>query len=263
MISKQRKLKYLKIVTPYLDKNFSIPLEPKEVRLERESELILGYELLQNKYDLRKKLSNEGPDFLLIYKNKKVWIEVITPNEGSYPIFKNDTNVGTGGLQEINVENCKQQIASGIKAKKDKYILYQQKKIVNADDIKIIGINVYNLDSGMETCPFVVSVLYNKREIWFFDSKTNKKETEFVKHPPIQKPSGNKVYLGLFDQADYQCIDGVLWFDYSLGTIIPEKCNVQFLANRGRKKKIDGLFSCWECVLYEDGWLIRQKLYPA
>ena len=140
---------------------------------------------------------------------------------------------------------------------------HQRMKIVNADDIKIIGINVYNLDSGMETCPFVVSVLYNKREIWFFDSKTNKKETEFVKHPPIQKPSGNKVYLGLFDQADYQCIDGVLWFDYSLGTIIPEKCNVQFLANRGRKKKIDGLFSCWECVLYEDGWLIRQKLYPA
>ncbi len=78
----KRKAEYIKIVQPYLDSNFLVELKQEGRRIERESELILGYELLRNNFKLQEKLSDKGPDFLLIHNDKKVWIEVVTPNEG-------------------------------------------------------------------------------------------------------------------------------------------------------------------------------------
>ena len=71
-----------------MDKDFSNLIEQEGHRLERESELILACVLLKNKCALQEKSIKKGPDFSLVYENKKVWIEVVTPNEGTHPRFK-------------------------------------------------------------------------------------------------------------------------------------------------------------------------------
>lgn len=238
VVYKQRKSEYLKVVRPYLDKNFLISFEQEVHRLERESELILGYELLRNGYDLQKKNDERGPDFLVSHESKKIWIEVVTPNQGDYPRFKDSENFETGTLAEVNVKNCKLKIASAIKDKKEKYVNYQQNGVVSEDDLKIICVNVYNLDAGMKSCPHCVSILYGIEEVWSINPKTHDQEMEFLDYPLILKSSGNDVKVGFFEQQDYKNIDGVLWFGYSLGTIYPDKCAIQFLANKGRMERV-------------------------
>ena len=259
VVYEQRKSEYLKVVTPYLDKNFLLSLEDNACRLERESELIVGYELLSNGYCLQKRTTEKGPDFLVIHEGKKIWIEVVTPNQGAYLRFKTTENLGPGTLTEISVENCKLKIASAIKDKKDKYIGYQQNGLVVSDDVRIICINVYNLDAGMKSCPHCASILYGIDEMWSINPKTYEQRTGFLDHLPILKPSGNNVRVGFFNQQDYGNIDGVLWFDYSLGTIYPDKCIIQLLANNGRKMKVGNLFGQWERIFYEQGKLFSEN----
>jgi hypothetical protein len=238
-------------VEEYLDKDFLSELSIEERRISRESELILAHELFIRKYEFKKRTRSEGPDFLLAYEGKTIWIEVVTPNEGNYPVLKNRIINDNGGVSGVvDDKNCKIKISSVLKDKKDQYLKYREEGIARNDDVKIICINVCNLSDGPEYCPYVASVLYDIQLSFYVDAKFFVQEWEV--HPPIPKPtSGTELKMGLFSQPDFNDIDGVLWFDYRLGRI--GNCEIQFLANYNRKKLIGNLFSDLNrCVIPPD-----------
>lgn len=244
----QRKLDYFEKIRLYLDTDFLSQIEQESHRLQRESELILGHEFLKNGYNLQRKSKNEGPDFLLTYGDRRVWVEVVTPSG------RNEERFGSYLERESDQAKNKLGIASAISSKKSKFDEYQkgENSIVFMDDIKIICVNVYYLRSGSITCSNIANAVYGIKEAWLVDTRTYKLETDFLKHEPITKANGAIINMGLFDQNGYQEIDGVLWFDYSLGTICPERCNMEFLANKDRRGKIGNLFSNWKRIFYED-----------
>jgi hypothetical protein len=238
-------------VKEYMDKDFLCELEIEENRISRESELILAHELFNRGYKFKKRPQSEGPDFLLEYEGKRIWIEVVAPNEGSYPVLKNQIKEEDGGVSGwIDENNCKIKISSVLYDKKGKYLGWKEKGIVRDNDVRIICINVCNLSSGPQYWPYVVSVLYGKQPGFYFDAKSQYVEIEV--HPPISKPTGNEIEMGLFNHPNYHDVDGVLWFDYHLG-IISENCEIQFLANYNRKKLIGNLFGNLDrCVIPPD-----------
>jgi hypothetical protein len=236
----------------YLDENFLSQLDIEEHRISKESELILAHELLSRKYSFKKRLKNGGPDFLLEYEGKKIWIEVVAPKEGDYPVLKNKVVSDNGGVSGVvDDKNCKIKISSALYDKTTKqYLDWIKKGIVKNNDVKVICINVCNLNDGPEYCPNVASVLYGIQRTFYVDDKALYGEWEA--HPPIQKPtSGTALEMGLFKQPDYKIVDGVLWFDYRLGRY--GDCDIQFLANYNRKKLIGNLFSdLSQCVIPPD-----------
>lgn len=235
----------------YLDKDFLSELAIDDKRVSRESELILAHELLSRKYVFKKRPKREGPDFLLGYEDKIIWIEVVAPNEGNYPVLKNKVVSDNGGVSGVvDDRNCKIKISSALYDKTRQYLDWNKKDIARGNDVKIICINVCNLNDGPKNCPYVASVLYGVEPSYWVDTKSFVQEWE--DHPPIQKPtSGTKLKMGLFSQLDFNDIDGVLWFDYRLGRY--GDCDIQFLANYNRKKLIGNLFSdLSQCVIPPD-----------
>ena len=88
-------------VKEYLDKDFLKKLAIEGERISRESELILSHELFIRKYEFKKRPKSEGPDFLLAYEGKAIWIEVVTPDEGNYPVLKNRVVSDNGGVSGV------------------------------------------------------------------------------------------------------------------------------------------------------------------
>ncbi|MDD4013501.1 MAG: hypothetical protein PHW14_04870 [Candidatus Omnitrophica bacterium] len=241
-------------VLKYLDKDFPQKSKNPNFYISCESELIIGYEFLMNGYDLKKK-KTEGPDFLIQDKNRNIWVEVVAPEEGQHPRLKNKERLSSGEMAEVDSDNCKLQMASAICSKKDKFKLYVQKGIVSQEDIKIICVNLFNLGSGKNSCPYIASVLYGLEEVRWVDVKTMQSGTEYLPHKPAVKKTGAKIDFGLFLQTEYEKIDGVIWFDYSLRLIVPEEYKIEFFANANRKEKIGDLFPKWRRVYYENGFL--------
>ncbi len=259
-VSENRKNKYIEELRPYLDRDFDKKFNTE--RLSRESELIIGHELMKNRYQLKKKETGiKGPDFLLEYNGQRIWVEVIATREGSHPKYKDNEEtfdykgVLGGGMKELDVDNCKLNIAGSVRNKMKQFNEYVKDKVVAEKDIRIICVNVTDVGAGSKNCPDMASVVYGIEEIWWVDTKTHDSGVDFRKQKPIVKKTGKEIDMGLFVQDEYKGIDGILWFEYELGTIIPENCEIQFYANHNRRERIGDLFNCWRRVFYENGKL--------
>lgn len=256
-IYEQRRNNYTEELRPYLDSDFDSKFDNPEYRSSCESELILGHEILQKEYILKKRGSDEGPDYLVEHNGNRVWIEVVTPREGDYPRHEKIEILGDAESGVVNSDNCKLKISSVLKDKKDQFRKCLEKGVVSQNDLKIICVNTKKLNGGNRRCPFIVSVLYGIEEIWWVGNKSHGIDNEFIKQKPVIKPTGSRIDMGLFAQDEYSDIDAVLWFDYALGTIAPGICEVQFFANHNRKDKVGDLFACWHRVFCENGILTK------
>ena len=229
----------------YLDPDFLKKYNDPKQRLSCESELFIGLKLKEKNYSLCTKTRTAGPDFLLNYNGKNVWIEVVTPREGNYPKYKNKEefyieNVGLCTCSEISDDNCKLKIASVIRDKGLKYNDYLRKDIVRQDDIKIICVNVASFGIGNKSCPYTKTVMYGIEETYWFNPKTGKTGAGFYKQKPIEKKQTNtKIDMGLFDKDKYRNIDGILCFDSQ------NECKLFFYPKKNQKDKIGSLFDCW------------------
>lgn len=262
-IYEDRKKRYIDELRLYLDKDFDKKFDNE--RLSRESELIIGHELLAAGYQLKKKeIGIRGPDFLFEYNGQKVWVEVIATREGEHPKHKNngETFDSKGAViedfKEWDIDNCKLNIAGSISNKTKQFNEYVKDGVVLESYIKIICVNVKNFGLDSKSCPFIASVVYGLEEIWWVNTKTYDCGIDFGRQKPIVKKTGKEIDMGLFAQDGYTNIDGALWFNYGLGTAMPGNCEIQFYANHNRKSRIGDLFNCWQRVFYENGVLLTE-----
>lgn len=134
---------------PFSDKDFL-----SEVKINfnnRAWEIYLGYVLFE-KTNLVKSPSH-GPDFLLEEDGKKIWIEAIAPQRGLVDPTEEKPNLvsgqmysRTGKIQELMRPRVVR-TRSVFEEKYKKFKTYIKSKIVNEDDINIIAINTYDLET--------------------------------------------------------------------------------------------------------------------
>jgi hypothetical protein len=228
-----------KKLQPFLDKNFLIELQTEEKRISRESELIVGH-LIDSQYDLQSKPSSEAPDFLFSVNSKKVWVEVIAPADSvKRPKFNKFI---PGEFNKVNEKHCKLALSGAVLTKKDKFNDYIDKERVSISDIKIIAINSYNFGKGNKGCPYIISVLYGVDQGWYVNPAKTGVKKEFIEQTPLSKASSkSQINLGLLDKKEYNNIDGVLYFDYSLHRRYP-RIDFCLYSNKKKKNKLKKIF---------------------
>ena len=135
--------------SPHADRNFLN--EIKTNFNSRSWEIYIGYVLSKNTNLL--KSPTKGPDFLLEKDGKKIWIEAVAPQRGEVnPTEEKPVLVPgqiysrSGNIQELMRPKVVR--TRGVfEEKYKKFKTYIKSKIVNEEDINIIAINTYDLET--------------------------------------------------------------------------------------------------------------------
>lgn len=170
------------------------------------SEILLGHELLEAGLLLTP--SHEGPDFLIPYQNRKIWIEVICPRPEGIP---SEWLMGTSGVAiSMPHEAMLLRWTAAIKEKAEKLLGnsvsgtkgYIKKGIVGTNDIYVVAVNARLLRgpnfasvTGISQFPFAAEAVF---AIGPYAVNISRDTLEIVSsghqhRPMVKKPNGAQV----------------------------------------------------------------------
>ena len=197
---------------PYADKHF---LSDAVTHFqERFWEMYLGVSFLANGYCIDRG-GNEGPEFFVLTKNRKVWFEAIAPSAGEGVDAVPQPNYGVIEAQRAPVDEVILRLRHAIEEKMKKYVSYVEKGIVASNDIYIIGINSKRIRTIVPEpeLPCIVKSVYtfgnlavaiDKNTLQIVDSRHEHRDK-------IQKKKGSNVSTSIFLDAEYAGISAVLY----------------------------------------------------
>lgn len=178
---------------------------------QRLSELLIIYDFSQ-KVDLIERKGSCHPDMSFNFNNIIYNVEIITPDE-EILLYKN-----SGGWNKITTEQenkMKLRILNVIQAKKEQYKKWKSRKIINNNDINIIGINTTNTGcfpvykNGID---LIESVIIGKEEMRVSISRKSSDITDvcYRHENEVIKDNGSHVDRLIFENPEYNIISGIL-----------------------------------------------------
>lgn len=161
----------------------------------------------------------EGPDFCVKYRSRKIWIEATVPAPNGIP----DAWLAPPRQGEVVVKTKpdKERVLrcmSGIKDKRDKFNEYRQKGIVGEGDCTVIAVNIcrlsdYDLDgNGISQLPLVMEAVFPIGPIAVPISTDGKLDGR-AQHVPrfsVAKPSGKEIETGFFLDRSFANVSAVI-----------------------------------------------------
>jgi type I restriction enzyme S subunit len=198
------------------------------------SEALFSYELLQAGLDLRP-TGDSGPDLLVIYEGRKIWIEVICPEPKGLPNDWLEARQGVA-IKRPNAEILLRWTAA-IKEKAQKLLGntddgrmgYLGNGIVAPNDAYVIAVNARLLRgdhfpsiTGISQSPFAVEAVL---PVGPFAIQIDRRTMETVGsghqyRPTVQKSSGSRVLTETFLDPRYSRISAILAADIDESAVI-------------------------------------------
>ena len=200
---------------PYADKHFL-----SEIRRDfhaRFWEMYLTCALLEHGPRLGYAVAchKPGPDVLLEFKDRCIWIEAITATDGDPAKPDSVGHPDPAKTGQIPDEKIVLRYTNAIDAKYRKYLEYLEKGIVAEEDSYLIAVNGYPLSYGWADpeIPRILKAVFPLGHLQFiFDRKTLKRvETKHQFRPAIFKSSGKDVSTAGFMSEQYAGISGILY----------------------------------------------------
>lgn len=179
--------------------------------LQRFWEMYLGCTLL--KYGLKLEPNKgEGPDFSIIYKGTRIWIEAIAPEAGcgpdQIPTFQD------GKANIIPTEKILLRFTSALIDKQKKLNIAMNKQIVKPKDLVLLAINSRNITYapyGAEIPYFIKALLpIGNLTISINPSAKEKTETYHQYRPVILKENRSQVSTAPLLDPKYSSFSGVI-----------------------------------------------------
>ncbi len=201
---------------PYADSNFKTALQ---VDFDsRYWEMYLTVSLIRAGCNIVKRKPNTGgPDILLDYDGKRIWIEAIAPTGGnpllldSVPTFKPNPLPTVGDIPENEIVL---RMRSAIEEKQRKWASYKSKGIVSDRDRYIVAINMCKIMMAMldRDIPRVVRCVYGLGDpVITFNRDTGEQISyEIQFKPEIQKTSGAPISTSIFNDPQYANISALI-----------------------------------------------------
>ena len=134
---------------PYADPDFRVQIA--QDFQARFWEMYLTTSLLRAGCIVVKKVDPKGPDIHILYGNKSVWVEAVTPGSGdptlpdSVPPFRPTPTPTVGDVPD---EQLKLRILSAISDKNRKWQVYTEKGLIGLNDPYIIAVNTCKIPLG-------------------------------------------------------------------------------------------------------------------
>ncbi len=157
-----------------------------------------------------------GPDILIQYQGKKIWIEAIAPTSGEPEKPDSVPDVKIGEVQDVPDKEVILRIRSAIEEKyNNKYMQYRRDNIVSENDIYVIAVNgsqMYFAKSDFPIPRIVRSVLPFGDLQLVLDRKTGEvRNKRYTYRPKIEKKTGSQVSTSIFLDTAYKDLSAVLY----------------------------------------------------
>jgi hypothetical protein len=203
----------------------------------RLSEALIFNRLREMKFGSRA-LMGEGPDFLLLIENRRVWIEVICPEPTEIPKEWLEYSEGIAG--SVPHDAILLRWTSAIKAKVDRLMgspnekkkSYLEAGIVCEKDVFVIAVNGCRLRGGpfssllgISQFPYAAEAVFpiGARQVQI-DLCTNRiKDVGFQERSNILKPNGASVPAYLFLEERSKLVSAIWAVDFNGGDAIGQK----------------------------------------
>lgn len=199
------------IYEPYADSHFAVHLK-KDFR-SRAWELWLGNILLKQGYTLEKRKATDWPDFVVNYKNQRLYIEAICPSNASEESGNEIPKLNPFVFQELRSDLYELRIQNAILKK------YQRKYIAKIEEQSIpyiIAINICKLPFSrlaFGDLPWIVKSLYpiGPERAIINDNQTfnTLRERKYVN----AKSTGFTLDKTIFSSNKYSLISAIIYSD--------------------------------------------------
>jgi hypothetical protein len=209
---------------PYTNKkHFLNEIRKEDGFYQRLWELHLGCILLDQGYQLTN-VGNKGPDFLITFDDKKIWIEATAPMAGTEEDAVPPLQWNSSVAQEVPEEKIILRFINTIDKKWKKYKEYLEHGIIKCDDIYIIAVGWNNLNyfhtlnDNDDIIPYIIrSVLPFGTLMAGFSRETN----EVVKYgygyrDKIQKKNDREISTKMFLEEKYAGISAIIYSEENL-----------------------------------------------
>ncbi len=187
---------------------------------QRLSEALLVNELLVANLDVQPS-RNKGPDILVKYKGRNIWIEVICPEPRGVP----ENWLRRELCHTMPSEEILLRWTSAIKEKSERLLGNREKNIsgylqdgvVDPDDSYVIAVNgrllrdVYCNLMGISGYPFAVEAVFEvgSRQLIFDKISLQVLESGYQHRPFIPKPLGESVPANMFLDPAFQAVSAI------------------------------------------------------
>lgn len=192
---------------PFADSHFKTEIT-KNFK-DRFWEMYLGYSLIKKGFKICS--SDKGPDIQTFVSDSKVWIEAVTPSNGSGP-DRVPEFPSSGTFPEIELIL---RFSSVIWDKYKKLKEYLNEGLVDKDDPFIIAINSSKIGLAMSEGypPYILKTLFPiGNPIYTVDvEKRVAYDERFSYKPDVPKKSGTRIQTLYFENNNYSEITGILY----------------------------------------------------
>jgi hypothetical protein len=204
---------------PYADRHFLTEIRKENQFYQRLWELHLGCVLLHQRYQLTQ-VSDQGPDFLLRFEHKNVWIEAITPGAGTGNDAVPPLQWNSGECQEVPQEQILLRFTQAVDAKWKKYKEYVEKSIIEPDDCYIIAISgcYWHTPMGDNDIPYIIRAVlpFGTAMVGFGREPDDSVEGGYSYREHIQKQGGAPVSTKMFLNEEYADISAIIHSEENL-----------------------------------------------
>lgn len=218
----------------YADRHFLTEIRQKNQFYQRLWELHLGCMLLHQEYQ-PEKVGDQGPDFLLRFEHKNVWIEAITPGAGTGNDAVAPLQRNSGECQKVPQEQILLRFTQAIDDKWKKYKKYLRKSIIKPDDCYIIAISGRGLGRrtpmGGNDIPYIIRAVlpFGTAMVGFGRDPDDFVEYGYSYREQIQKKGGDPVSTKMFLNEKYADISAIIYSEENLINI-PKPLGKDFLS---------------------------------
>lgn len=205
-------------------------------------EMLLAEHLLKYGYTLDKIASSNSPDLCVLMGDLRVWIECVVPERGDPTNPDKVPEPIHDKCVEIDKDKNTLRCIKALNDKAEQYSRWEEKNLVDENDIKIIALNAKNLTLTIcdERFPDIFRALYGMGDLCFSIDRNNLDDSRsfYEIKSEITRNSGKKISTHFFENDMNKKIDGVIfsndWISYT--SMVPEYCFVQNINNLDKLK---------------------------
>ena len=171
-------------------------------------EMVLASHLTEQGFDIRS--NDPGPDFSFEIDGKKVWIEATAPE----PIGLSEKWLSQRGANRVPDEQILLRWTNALSVKKEKFLEYRRKGIVQNNDICVIAINGHLLGEprGISQLPYAVEAVFPTGPLAVSFNKRTSERSDLYNSERwyVRKPSGADVPTDSFLNQTNRYISAVV-----------------------------------------------------
>jgi hypothetical protein len=199
-----------KIYEPFADKHFLS--DAKNHFLQRFWEMYLTVTLIHHGYDI-KRVSDEGPEFYISLKNKRIWVEAVAPGPGEGKDHVPEFEPG-GEARSVPTEKILLRFTHALAEKRLKLIEAIEKGIITSGDSYLLAINCRGIPHAAygNTMPYYIQALLPFGPLAVtFDTTTGNIVNSFYQYREVvSKLNGKDIPTTAFLDSKFIGISAVL-----------------------------------------------------